>query len=68
MVKEQKSERGIEHWNKLGEKTGGLKSFGLGLTQLRKLAKQIGRDSSLATKLWNSDVYELKVLSLLGSV
>jgi 3-methyladenine DNA glycosylase AlkD len=65
MVKEQKSERGIEHWNKLGEKTGGLKSFGLGLTQLRKLAKQIGRDSSLAAKLWNSDVYELKVLSLL---
>ncbi len=66
LLRENKNERGIEHWKKLSpEKTGNLKSYGIGLTQLRKLAKQIGRDHQLARQLWNSDVYEAKVLGLL---
>lgn len=57
--------RGIEHWKKHAEKSGGLKSFGIGLTQLRKLAKEIGRDHELAAKLWKSDYYDVKIIGLL---
>ena len=39
LLKANTNERGLEHWNKPGFDTGGLKSFGIGLTQLRKLAK-----------------------------
>ncbi len=62
LLKENKNERGIKHWNKRSEK---LKSFGLGLTQLRKMAKKIGRDHGLAAKLWETDIYDAKILGLL---
>ena len=65
LVKDHKNERGIANWKKLGVKAGKLKSFGVGLTQLRKLAKQVGRDHKLAQQLWKSDVYDLRVLGLL---
>ena len=60
-----KNDRGIENWEKLGGNAAKLKSFGIGLTQLRKLAKQIGRDRELAANLWKSDVYDAKVIALL---
>ena len=63
LLRENKNERGIAHWKKLGHK--GLKSFGIGLTQLRKLAKKVGRDHDLALKLWNSDVYDARVIGTL---
>ena len=44
---------------------GNLKSFGIGLTELRKLAKKIGRDHALASELWGSDVFEARIISLL---
>ncbi len=62
LLKEHRNERGIAHWKKKPRK---LKSFGIGLTQLRKLAKQVGRDHKLAQRLWNSDVYDAKVIGLL---
>ncbi len=65
LLKDNKNERGIEHWNKLNSKPDRLKSFGIGLTVLRKLAKQIGRDHDLAMKLWKSDIYDVKIISLL---
>ena len=65
LLKDNRNERGIEHWNKMGDKAGGLKGFGIGLTQLRKFAKQIGRDHKLALQLWASDVYDAKVVGLL---
>jgi 3-methyladenine DNA glycosylase AlkD len=65
LLKKNRNERGIEHWEKLGPETGKLKSFGIGLTQLRKLAKQIGRDHKLALQLWKSDVYDAKIIGLL---
>ena len=65
LLKEHKNERGIANWEKLNAKKTRLKSFGIGLTQLRKLAKQIGRDHQLASQLWKSDVYDVKVISLL---
>jgi 3-methyladenine DNA glycosylase AlkD len=64
LLEKNKQERGIEHWRRLtGGKAG--KSFGLGLTQLRKIAKGIGRDHDLAQELWRSDVYDAKVIGLL---
>ena len=62
LLRQNKNERGIEHWKR---RPRTLKSFGIGLTKLRKLAKQIGRDHSLALKLWESDIYDAKVIGLL---
>jgi 3-methyladenine DNA glycosylase AlkD len=56
------NERGIAHWEK---KPRTLRSFGIGLTQLRKLAKKVGRDHDLAQELWASDVYDARILGLL---
>lgn len=65
LLKEHTNERGIEHWKKRGQKGTKLKSFGIGLTQLRKLAKQVGRDHKLAHQLWKSDIYDAKIIGLL---
>lgn len=43
----------------------GLRTCGIGLTKLRKLAKSIGRDSKLARELWDSDIYDARIISLL---
>lgn len=64
LVAAHQNERGIAHWSKI-ENTCGLKSFGLGLTQLRKLAKTIGRNHQLALECWQSDYYDVKVIGLL---
>ena len=60
-----KNDRGIVNWEKLGANASELKSFGIGLTQLRKLAKQIGRDRDLALNLWKGDVYDGRIIALL---
>ena len=65
LLKDNKSERGIEHWKKLEKGPGKLKSYGIGLSQLRKLAKEVGRDHKLAQQLWKSDYYDAKVIGLL---
>ena len=41
LLRENKNERGIAKWKKQGEKGTSLKSFGIGLTQLRKIAKKL---------------------------
>ncbi len=64
LLKENQNKRGLEHWNKL-DKTGGLDSFGIGLTQLRKLARKIGRDHLLALELWQTNNYDVKTIALL---
>ena len=64
-LKDNQDARGIAHWKKREEKLSGLKSYGIGLTKLRKFAKQIGRDAKLARQLWNSKVHELRILALL---
>ena len=65
LLKGNRNERGVANWKKMGERTQGLKSFGIGLTQLRKLAKKVGRDQRLAKVLWNSDNHDAKVIGLL---
>ncbi len=62
LLEENKNERGIANWDKTNNT---LNSYGIGLTQLRKLAKQIGRDRKLALELWESDYYDAKIVSLL---
>ncbi len=57
--------RGIAHWEKLKAQSGGLSSYGIGLTRLRKFAKTVGKDPQLAEELWNSGNYEMKIISLL---
>lgn len=42
-----------------------LRSVGVNLSTLRKLAKKVGRDRALAQELWGSDVYELRMLALM---
>ena len=64
LIKDNQDQRGIDHWAKQ-HNPDGLKSFGVGLTKLRKLAKQIGRDHALALELWESDIYEAKTIALL---
>lgn len=65
LLKEHTNERGLVHWEKMGDDRGGLESFGIGLTQLRKLAKQIGKDHDLALELWKSNNHDAKVIGLL---
>jgi hypothetical protein len=65
LLEAHKNERGIANWNKLDPEKRKLKTFGLGLTQLRKLAKKVGRDHQLAKELWQSDYYDAKIISLL---
>ena len=57
--------RGIAHWKKHEEMSGGLKSYGIGLTKLRKFSKTIGKDPKLARQLWQARIYEMKIISLL---
>ncbi len=64
-LKENKDERGVAHWKKAEGTPDGMRSYGIGLVKLRKLAKTIGRDSKLAAQLWKSNIHEMKVVSLL---
>lgn len=56
--------RGISHFAKLN--VPNLRSYGIGLTKLRKLAKELGKDPVLARQLWETDVYEAKILGILA--
>jgi 3-methyladenine DNA glycosylase AlkD len=65
LLHSNRDERGMRSWEKLGAGTGGMKSYGIGLTRLRRLAREIGRNRELAQALWQSDVYEARVIALL---
>ena len=62
-LKKNQDPRGIEHWNNRNQTA--LKSYGIGLTILRKYAKSIGRDAKLAKSLWDSNIIEMKIISIL---
>ncbi|TWT91373.1 DNA alkylation repair protein [Neorhodopirellula pilleata] len=55
-------ERGIAHWQKRPQQ---LDSYGIGLTRLRKFAKELGRDHRLARTLSKSNVYDAKIVGIL---
>ncbi len=56
-----KNERGITHWQRLG--VPGMTSYGIGVTQLKKISKQVGRDHALSAELWMLPVYDAKILA-----
>ena len=64
-LKQQQDARGIAHWESCKDAPGGLDSYGIGLTKLRKFAKTIGKDPKLARTLWKAKVYEMKIIALL---
>jgi hypothetical protein len=61
----ERDERGMSRWERLGSSTAGMKTYGIGLTRLRKMARQIGRNRELAHALWKTDVYDARVIALL---
>ena len=61
----ERDERGMKNWERLGSSTAGMKSYGIGLTRLRKLAKRLGRNRELAQALWKTDVHDARVIALL---
>ncbi len=63
LIKDNQKADGIKKWE-LSNRSS-LKSYGVGITQLRKISKQIGRDHNLAQQLWNSNIYEAKILGML---
>ncbi|NQX93267.1 MAG: DNA alkylation repair protein, partial [Flavobacteriales bacterium] len=59
-----KNQRGIDNWEKSGPHE--LESYGMGLTLIKKLAKESRtKDQSVANELWNSNVLEAKHLACL---
>ena len=65
LLESHKNEKGIQKWNDKRSKSNPLQSYGIGLTVLRKLAKRIGRNHELALELWDSNCYDVKVISML---
>ena len=60
LLEANKNERGMQHWAKWNMP---WTSYGLGLTQLKKIAKKIGKDHALALQLWNSGNYDMITLA-----
>jgi hypothetical protein len=65
LLKENRDARGEANWKAMGERVGGLASFGIGLTRLRAIAKRVGRDHDLALQLWNERNHDAKIIGLL---
>ena len=65
LLESHKNERGIKNWNEMEYDKCQYDSFGIGLTILRKLSKQIGKDHQLAQSLWNTNYYDAKVVAIL---
>jgi 3-methyladenine DNA glycosylase AlkD len=65
LLEKNRDARGEAHWTKMGDRTGGLTSFGIGVTRLRAIAKEIGRNRDLALQLWNESNHEAKIIGLL---
>ena len=65
LLEQNRDLRGEAHWKTMGGRTGGLTSFGIGLTRLRAIAKRIGRDHHLALELWSEPNHDAKIVGLL---
>lgn len=63
LLEQHKNVRGIENWKK--NNYGNLESFGIGLTQLKVIAKKIGKNHDLAIDLWKEPNYDVKTISIL---
>ncbi len=62
ILEENKNERGIAVWQRTTTNPN-LKTYGIGLTQLKKMAKGIGKNHDLALELWKDDYLDCILLS-----
>lgn len=60
---DNKNEWGIRNWEKFRVKD--MSAYGLGLTQLKKLAREVGRNHERALELWEENNYDVRTMSLL---
>lgn len=65
LLENNKNEKGIKNWYEMEFDKCQYESFGIGLTNLRKLSKQIGKSHELALELWDSNNYDAKVVAVL---
>jgi 3-methyladenine DNA glycosylase AlkD len=65
LLRENANDRGIENWKRMDPTNGKWSSYGIGLTQLKKLAKKIGKDHKLALDLWEEPNFEAKQIAIL---
>src|SRR5688500_1173367 len=65
LLKENRDARGEANWKEMGDRTGGLTSVGIGLTRLRAIATEVGRDHDLALRLWQERNHDAKIIGLL---
>jgi len=65
LLKENRDARWEANWKEMGDRTGGLTSFGIGLTKLRAIAKHVGRNHDLALTLWSERNHDAKIIGLL---
>ena len=63
LLKDNANDRGIAHWERNG--VAGMKSFGIGLTQLKKIAKPYRNSDELADALFEENYYDAKVFACL---
>lgn len=63
LLENNKNDRGIASWQKFNYEN--WTSFGIGLTQLKLLAKKIGKNHELAIELWKEPNYDLKTIAIL---
>jgi 3-methyladenine DNA glycosylase AlkD len=61
-LEKHKNQKGIENWKKFNQK---WISYGIGLTQLRAIAKDIPNDHQLSLQCWDTSIYDLKIISIL---
>lgn len=63
LLEAHKNERGISNFQK--NPIEGLKSFGMGLTVIKKLTKGLSKSNHLSQELWHSAYLEAKLLACL---
>lgn len=63
ILEENKNPAGIKRWNEFN--VNDLKTYGIGVTKLKKIAKTIGKNHELALDLWDIDYYDALCISCL---
>ncbi|MCB0288214.1 MAG: DNA alkylation repair protein, partial [Calditrichaeota bacterium] len=64
LLEKSRNERGVAYWEK-SPAIPGLGSFGIGLSQLKTLAKTVGKNHDLAMELWQEPNYDAKIMAVL---
>ena len=63
LIKSRKNTKNIEGMKHFG--ITAKKVYGLSMPDMRKIAKEIGKDHLLALKLWESNIYEARIIACL---